>query len=380
MDPKQRAADVYSKVESDLIQISRWMFDHPEVGFEEYDTSARLVEFLTGHGFAVEYPAYGLDTAFAARAGTAGPEVIICAEMDALPTVGHACGHNIIAASALGAGVALAPLVDELGIRLTVLGTPAEEKMGGKVDLINAGAFAGAAASMMVHPSNSDVVDPNVLGVRHIDVEFHGKDSHAAFAPQLGINALDAFVQAYVNVATLRQAMYPTDKIHAIITHGGDAPNIIPSYTRSSWYVRAPTQERMEELYERVMACFEAAATATGCSWSVEQIGHPFEGMVNNPVMVDLFAANSAALGRPMGRGADEEPGAAGSTDMGNVSLVVPSIHPFLTINPGDHVNHQPEFAAHTVSADGERAIRDGALAMAWTIIDLAAGDRWSEL
>ena len=380
MDQKERARAAFDEVEGELIQISRWMYEYPEVGFEEHATSARLVEFLGGHGFAVEYPAYGLDTAFAARAGSEGPEIVICAEMDALPAVGHACGHNIIATSGVGAGVALASLADELGFRLTVLGTPAEEKMGGKVDLINAGAFAGAAASMMVHPSNSDVVDPNVLGVRHIDVEFHGKDSHAAFAPQLGINALDAFVQAYVNVATLRQAMYPTDKVHCIITHGGDAPNIIPSYTRSSWYVRAGTRERMEELYDRVLACFEAAATATGCSWNVEPMGHPFEDMINNPVMVDLFAANSAELGRPMGRGADEEPGAAGSTDMGNVSHVVPSIHPFLTINPGDHVNHQPEFAAHTVSADGERAIRDGALAMAWTVIDLAAGDRWDEL
>ena len=380
MDPKERAEEAFSEGENELARISRWMYDNPEVGFEEYDTSARLAEFLTGNGFTVEYPAYGLDTAFAARTGSEGPEVIICAEMDALPAVGHACGHNIIATSALGAGVALAPLAAELGIRVTVLGTPAEEKMGGKIDLINAGAFAGAAASMMVHPSNSDVVDPNVLGVRHIDVEFHGKDSHAAFAPQLGINALDAFVQAYVNVSTLRQALYPTDKIHGIITNGGDAPNIIPSYTRSSWYVRAATLERMEELYERVMACFEAAAIASGCSWNVEQMGHPFEDMVNNPLMVELFAASSAALGRPMGRGADEEPGAAGSTDMGNVSHVVPSIHPFLTINPGDAVNHQPEYAAHTVTADGEKAIRDGALAMAWTVIDLAVGDRWAEL
>jgi amidohydrolase len=300
--------------------------------------------------------------------------------MDALPTVGHACGHNIIAASALGAGAALGALVDELGIRLTVLGTPAEEQMGGKVDLINAGAFEGAAASMMVHPSPTDVVDPGVLAVRHIDVEFFGKDSHAAFAPQLGINALDAFVQAYVNTSTLRQAMYPTDKIHCIITRGGDAPNIIPSYTRSSWYVRAGTRERLDELYKRVLACFEAAATATGCTWKVENVGHPFENMVNNPVMVELFAANSDRLGRPMGRGADEEPGAAGSTDMGNVSQVVPSIHPFLSINPGDAVNHQPEFAAHTVTPDGVQAIKDGALAMAWTIIDLADGDLWEKL
>lgn len=380
MDLKVRAEEAFAEVEEKLAVINQWMYDNPEVGFEEHNTSARLAEFLAERGFAVEHPAYGLETAFCARVGSEGPEVIICAEMDALPSVGHACGHNVIATSALGAGVALASLVDQLGVKVTVLGTPAEEKMGGKVDLINGGAFAGAAASMMVHPSNSDVVDPNVLSVRHIDVEFHGKDSHAAFAPQLGINALDAFVQAYVNVSTLRQALYPTDKIHAIITHGGDAPNIIPSYTRSSWYVRAATRERMEELYARVLSCFEAAASATGCSWNVEPMGHPFEDMVNNPVMVELFAANSASLGRAMGRGADDDPGAAGSTDMGNVSHVVPSIHPFLTINPGEAVNHQPEFAAHTVSADGEKAIRDGALAMAWTIIDLAVGDRWDEL
>ena len=380
MDSKQRAEQAFSEVEAELHEINRWMYEHPELGFEEHQTARRLAGFLAEHGLAVEHPAYGLETAFAARVGSGGPEVIICAEMDALPTVGHACGHNIIATSAAGAGVALVPLADELGVRVTVLGTPAEEKMGGKVDLLNAGAFSSAAAAMMVHPANEDVVDPNVLGVRHIDVEFRGKDSHAAFAPQLGINALDAFVQAYVNVSTLRQALYPTDKIHCIITHGGDAPNIIPSYTRSSWYVRAVGRARMEELYRRVMDCFAAAATATGCTWEVEQVGHSFEDMVNNAPMVELFAANAATLGRHMGRGADEEPGAAGSTDMGNISQVVPSIHPFLTINPGAAVNHQPEFAAHTVTADGERAIRDGALAMAWTVIDLATRDLWAKL
>ncbi|MDR9449840.1 MAG: amidohydrolase, partial [Acidimicrobiia bacterium] len=161
MDLKARAEQTFAGIESELAGINQWMYDHPEVAFEEHDTSARLVGFMAGHGFTVEHPAYGLETAFAARVGAAGPEVIICAEMDALPTVGHACGHNIIATSAAGAGVALAALADELGIKVTVLGTPAEEKMGGKVDLINAGAFAGASASMMVHPANRDVVDPN---------------------------------------------------------------------------------------------------------------------------------------------------------------------------------------------------------------------------
>ncbi len=380
MERKAAAQDAFASVEGELQAISQWMYDNPEIAMEEYETSAKLVSFLTDHGFEVEYPAFGLDTAFAARVGSSGPEVIICAEYDALPRVGHACGHNIIATSALGTGVALAGIADDLGIRVTVLGTPAEEMRGGKVDLIQAGAFNGAAASMMVHPSPDDVLDPDVLAVRHIDVTFHGRDSHAAFAPQIGINALDAFVQAYVNVSTLRQAFYPTDKVHCVITHGGDAPNIIPSMTKSSWYVRAGSKARLAELYDKVLACFEGAATATGCTFEVEEIGHPYEDLVNNAVLIDLFDANITTLGRTMKRATDFEPGAAGSTDMGNVSHVVPAIHPFLGIHAGGFVNHQPEFAAHTVTPDGERAVRDGALAMAWTVIDLAEQDLWEQL
>lgn len=352
------------------------MYDNPEVGFEEFATSERIATYLRSHGLTVTKPAYGLETAFTATVGTSGPEVIICAEYDALPGIGHACGHNIIAASAIGATLALADLADELGVRVTILGTPAEEAYGGKVDLLNAGAFANASAAMMVHPSPIDVVDPGVLAVRHLYVEFHGKDSHAAFAPQLGVNALDAFVQAYVNISTLRQALYATDKIHGIITHGGDAPNIIPSYTKSAWYVRAANRARLAELSARVEACFAAAAQATGCTWEMSEHGHPYDNLVSNPDMVELFKANAAALGRPMLRGTDFPPGASGSTDMGNVSHAVPTIHPFLSINCAPVVNHQPEFASHTVSPDGHRAIRDGALAMAMTVIDLVDQER----
>lgn len=376
---KERAKQAFDAVEGDLQQLSTWMYEHPETGFEEFETSDTIARLLGDHGLTVTKPAYGLTTAFTATVGVTGPEIIICAEYDALPGIGHACGHNIIAASAVGAGLALKELVDELAIRVTILGTPAEEAFGGKVDLIRAGAFARARAAMMVHPSPTDVVDPEVLAVRHVNVEFHGKDSHAAFAPQLGINALDAFVQAYVNVSTLRQSLYPTDKIHGIITHGGDAPNIIPSYTRSSWYIRAADKGRLTELSGRVEACFSAAATATGCTWELTDSGHPYYNLVSDPVMVDLFLANAARLGRTMQRGSDLPPGAAGSTDMGNVSHLVPTIHPFLSINCAPAVNHQPEFAAHTISADGHQAIRDGALAMAMTIIDMAEQDRWPD-
>jgi len=354
------------------------MYEHPEIAFQEYETSAKLAGYLADHGFDVEHPAYGIDTAFVARMGKVGPEVVICAEYDALPGVGHACGHDIIATAGLGAGLALAPLADELGIKVTVLGTPAEEMKGGKVDLINAGAFDETAASMMIHPSPDDVLDPVVLAVRHLDLEFRGKDAHAAGAPEKGINALDAFVQAYVNVSTLRQQILPTDRIHGIVTHGGDAPNIIPSYTRSSWYIRSATKERLEVLTARVSACFEAAALATGCTWSTSENSHPYEDLISNPVIAGLFKENAMALGRTMARGVDMPTG--GSTDMGNVSHVVPAIHPFMAIDAGDAVNHQPEFAAATITPSGDKTIRDGALAMAWTVIDLATGDRWGEL
>jgi len=380
VNPKEAAEERFNAVVDELEEISRWMYDHPEIAFEEKETSARLVEFLRGNGFEVEYPSFGLSTAFAARVGTGGPEVVICAEYDALPEVGHACGHNIIATAALGAGVALATMVEDLGIRLRIQGTPAEEAYGGKIDLIRAGAFQGATMSMMIHPSPSDVVDPAFLGVAHIDVEFHGKETHAAFAPQLGINALDAAVQAYVNISTLRQSLYPTDKIHGVITYGGGAPNVIPAFTSMAWYVRAATKERLEELYGRVLDCFAAAATATGCTHEVKERGHTYVDLISDPLLVELYAANSEALGRPMGRGADADPSAAGSTDMGNVSHEIPAIHPMLDIKSLPAVNHQKEFAAATITPPGDKAIRDGALAMAWTVIDVATRNRWHEL
>jgi len=380
VDAKQRARERFEEIEQDLRDLSRWMYEHPEIAYEERETSARLAAFLADRGFEVEHPAYGLETAFAARTGSSGPEVVICAEMDALPTVGHACGHNVIATAALGAGVALASLTEELGFRVTVLGTPAEEKIGGKVDLIEAGAFEGAAASMMIHPAPESVVDPMVLAVHHLIVEFRGKDAHAAAAPWEGRNALDAFVQMYNAVSMLRQHFKPTDKMHCIITHGGDAPNIIPSYTRSEWYVRADTKARLEELMDRFRAIVDAAASATGCTAEIGAEGYEYSDLISDPLMVDLFLENAAALGRTMNRAEDSDEGAAGSTDMGNVSHVVPAIHPMIGMDTQGAVNHQPEFAAHTITPDGEQAMRDGALAMAWTVIDLAAGGRWGEL
>ena len=379
MDEKARSTAAFEAVEEELRSISKWMYENPELGYEEREASNRLTEFLASHGFAVTFPAYDLETAFEATVGASGPRVVICAEYDALPQVGHACGHNVIAASSLGAGVSLAGLADELGIRVTVLGTPAEEGGGGKIDLLGSGAFEDAAASMLIHPSPRDLADPRLLAAQGLTATFTGKTAHAAATPDQGINALDAFVQAYNNISTLRQQFEPTDRVHGVIHEGGAAPNVIPDRTVSQWIVRAATAERFEILRTRVLACFEAAATATGCTLDIAYEGEPYIDLVSSPMMVGLFAANSTALGRGMPTYAESGFDTSASSDMGNVSHVVPSIHPSVAIETSA-VNHQPEFAAATITPSGEKAMRDGALAMAHTIIDMAVQDVWDRL
>lgn len=379
MSHKQVATEAFSGIEDELRSISQWMYENPELAYEEVESSARLASFLVDRGFDVDFPAYGIATAFEANVGSSGPRVVICAEYDALPQVGHACGHNIIATSSLGAGAALVGLADTLGIRVTVLGTPAEEGGGGKLDLLAAGAFEDAAASMLIHPSPMDVVDPKLLAAQGFTATFLGRTAHAAASPQMGINALDAFVMAYNNVSTLRQQFEPGDRVHGVIDEGGAAPNVIPDRTVSRWIVRSSTAARFEELRGKVLACFEAAATSSGCQLEISYEGEPYIDLITNPVMASIFASNAIALGREMPTSAELSRPAAASSDMGNVSHVVPSIHPSISIDT-DAVNHQPEFAAATITSSGERALRDGALAMAHTIIDMASRDVWAQL
>lgn len=379
MTLKEQATSAFESAEAALRDISRWMYEHPETAYEEYESSKRLAGFLSQHGFEVEHPAYGIPTAFEANVGESGPRVVICCEYDALPGVGHACGHNVIATSSVGAGIALAGLANELGIRVTVLGTPAEEGGGGKIDLIKAGAFEDAAASMMVHPSPYDVADPKLLAAQGFTATFKGRTAHASAAPHMGINALDAFVSAYNNISTLRQQFEPGDRVHGVIDKGGDAPNVVPDLTVSRWIVRADTAARFELLRSKVIACFEAAATATGCHLDIEFEGEPYIDLLSEPNMVAIFAANSIALGRQMPTSDELDRPAAASSDMGNVSHVVPSIHPSISIET-EAVNHQPEFAAATITPSGESALSDAALAMAHTVIDMAATDVWDRL
>jgi amidohydrolase len=364
-----------SRVEADaarLRDLSHRLHAHPELAYEEFASSAALVEVLEQGGLDVERGAYGLETAFVATAGTRGPRVVVCAEYDALPEIGHACGHNIIGSSSVGAGLALSGLADELGFRLTVLGTPAEESGGGKIKLIEAGAFEDADVALMVHPAPMEVVDWPTLAWAVVEVTYHGKEAHASMAPFRGVNALDAVTIAYTAVGALRQHILSTERVHGIINHGGDAPNIVPKLTRATYFVRAANRLDLEGLKQRVIRCLEAGAHATGCELELRFPVNDYEPVRTNRALASIYEENLTALGRSA-LPREAVAAQAGSTDMGNVSEVVPSIHPLMSIDSHPAVNHQAAFAAHTISPAGDRAILDAALAIAWTAIDVVA-------
>ena len=312
-----------------------------------------------------------LPTAFRATRGSGPLEVAFCAEYDALPGIGHACGHNVIAALAAGAGAAAACVADDVGLTVHVIGTPAEEAGGGKTRLIERGAFAGVHAAMMAHPAPVDIVAQPFSALWEFDVHYQGKAAPASAFPELRINAADALVVAQTAVGLLRQHIRPTDRIHGIVTHGGDAPNVVPTYAAARYNVRGRTQKDLDAVRAKVLRCLEAGALATGARMEVRETGPAYAEMRHDAALGALYRSNAEALGRSfpdLGKGNR----AIGSTDMGNVSQVVPAIHPMIGIDSLPAVNHQPEFAAHCVSAAADRALVDGALALAWTAIDAA--------
>jgi amidohydrolase len=314
-----------------------------------------------------------LPTAFAARAGSGPLHLAICAEYDCLPGIGHACGHNLIAAMAVGAGIAAAQVADELGLSIRIIGTPAEEMGGGgKILLLERGAFAGAHAAMMVHPYPADSVAPLMLANVHFHVRYRGKEAHASAYPELGINAADALTVAQVAIGLLRQHIRPTDRVHGIITKGGEAPNIIPALTTARYVVRARTLDDLDDIRTKVLRCFEAGALATGAQLEIFGSRPPYAQMCHDPAIAALYRRNAEALGRVFPDVGEAGQRSGGSTDMGNVSLALPAIHPAIGINSLPAVNHQPEFTAHCITAAADQAIVDGALAMAWTAIDIA--------
>jgi amidohydrolase len=367
---KQQLTDEIDAREQMLLDVSHQIHEHPQLCFEEQFAHDLLTDVLEGEGLEVERGAYGLDTAFVARAGSTGPSIAIMCEYDALPGIGHACGHNIIGSAGLGAGLALAARAEEMGGRVVVLGTPAEEGGGGKAIMADRGALDGVDVAMMIHPAPGDLIAMNAIAIQQIHVDYHGDAAHAAAFPHRGRNALDAAVLGYMNIAALRQHIRTDERIHGIFTKAGDKANIVPAHTSAVWYVRSPQLRRLEPLKERVLACLQAGADAAGCEMTHEWQDPAYADMVDNPVLIDLFSANSASLGRELADPADV-PGVVGSTDMGNVSHQVPSIHPMIAVSPPNVAIHTPEFAEHARSEAGDRGVLDGAKAMAMTAADL---------
>jgi amidohydrolase len=368
-----RARERVDALAGELVEASRAIHAHPELGFEEHHAHDLLTAALERHGMDVTRGAYGLDTAFEATAGSEGPVVVVCCEYDALPGIGHACGHNVIAAAGLGAGLAAAALADEAGGRVRVLGTPAEEGGGGKILMADGGAFDGVAAALMVHPAGSDLRWMDTLAATSFAATFSGLAAHAAAFPERGRNALDAAVLGYVNVAALRQHIATSERVHGIFTRGGDKTNIVPELAEMDWMVRSGRVEDLDALVERVHACLAAGAAAAGCTWEHRVTMRTYADMVDNPVLLDRFAAHAEAIGRPLADPRATGAPVTGSTDMGNVSHLVPSIHPVLKVSPPDVSIHSAAFTGHAGGPGGDAAAVDGARALAATVVDLWA-------
>ncbi len=368
---KLEACANVDNLKDELVRVSRAIHAHPELAFQEQHASAMLAETLQGAGLTVERGAHGLSTAFAANFGESeGPCVALLAEYDALPEIGHACGHNLIAAASVGAALALHALGRRLPGRVRLLGTPAEERGGGKEIMARNGAFEGVDAALMMHPAGINLISMPCIAIAEVEVRYRGQAAHAAAMPERGVNALDALMIAYQAIAALRQHIRLTERIHGIVTDGGQAPNIVPERTAGRFYVRARNAAELAPLKERVVGCFRAGAIATGAEVEIEWGEIDYEDLRRNAPLEASFRANAEALGReffPI----DKLPASvAGSTDMGNISQRVPAIHPMLAAAPPHCTSHNAEFADYAGSELGDRAALDGAKALAMTALD----------
>jgi len=357
-------------LQDDLWHIATKLYENPELAFKEHQSAELITNYLAQKGFEIERGIGELETAFKASVhGTNdSPRIAFLAEYDALPGIGHACGHNLIAAAAVGAGLGLKEVLDELPGQVCVIGTPAEEGGGGKRILVDEGVFDNIDAAMMFHPASKNMVTRGSLASLRLQIEFFGKTAHAAASPQEGINALDAMILTFNGINAIRQHLEPKDRIAGIITHGGDAANIIPGYTSAEFSVRGVNEKRRSEVLEKVQTCAEAAALATGCR--VEYKSEPgYSEIYPNPTLSRVFTGNLTALGRDVITPSANE--RMGSTDMGNVSKAVPGIHPYLATVPEEIAGHTVEFREICMTDAGLNAILDAAKALAMTGVEL---------
>ena len=371
-DPRAVCRSSVERYAGALVDLSRSIHAEPELAYREHRSAAKVADLAEREGFVVTRGVAGLDTAFTATYGSGDLVIGLCAEYDALPEVGHACGHNIIAASSAGAALALRDVADDLGVTVKLVGTPAEESGGGKVQLLERGVFDEVGLAMMVHPAPYEAAAASSLAITDLQVRYRGKESHAAAAPELGVNAADAVTLAQVAIGLARQHLEPKQMVHGIVTNGGAAPNIVPGKAEAQFYLRAADLESLQRLIDRIEGCFHAGAVGTGCTYEVDEVSAVYTELAPDPWLADAYRGAVTELGRrPLSR-QDELLHLTGSTDMGNITRALPGIHPSIAIDCGDAVNHQPEFAAACATPTGDRAVLDGALALAWTAVAAA--------
>lgn len=363
---KNRISAEIDSLTDDLFAVSDFLLANPETAYKEFKARDYLSNFLKKNEFEVEEAVGGVETSFLARpAGypQTRPTVALLAEYDALPKIGHACGHNMIAAASLGAAIVLRRILGDKAGGLLLVGTPAEEGGGGKVLLAEAGVFKDIDAAMMFHPSSSNLPGKGMLGRVKFTIEFFGRTAHAAGSPDQGINALDALILAYSSINAFRQHLRPDGRIHGVITHGGDLPNIIPDYAAGLFYVRGASRSYRDELLKRAKKCCEGAAMAMGCEFKLEVSQPVIDPMKRNPALEAAVKDNMKNLGIEI----DEDSGRRGSSDMGNLSHYLPAIHPYLAIVGPEIAGHTTEFRDATVSGRGRKTLLDAAKMLAMT-------------
>jgi len=365
---KAEILNILDELKERLFSLSCDFYHNPETGLKEYKTSAACMAILEESGFKVEKGVAGMETAFRANFGNEKPAIALLVEMDALPEIGHGCGHNISGVASVGAAIALSKVIPMIGGRIVVLGTPAEELGIGKIAMIKAGVFEGFDAAMMAHPSSKRMVTRIFLGLIRLNLNFKGKPSHASAYPEEGVNALDAVIQTFNSISALRQQLRSDVRIHGIITDGGAAPNIIPEKASASFYVRAKDLNELYSVKEKVLNCARGAALATGCELTIEEGADMNAPLKLNKALADIYRRQMEFLGLkeddfPMDKN-------AGSSDIGNVSQVLPTIHPHILLRRGINI-HTREFADATITEDGKNAIMEGAKTLALTALEL---------
>jgi amidohydrolase len=375
---KTAVVDQVDAMAVELIDLSKQLYDNPETAYQEHNACRWLSEFVEKQGFVVNTAVGGVETAFTAKPAdqaAALPSIAFLAEYDALPKIGHGCGHNLIAPASIGAFIALHRAWPARPGNVQLIGTPAEEGGGGKARLADAGVFEGVDFALMFHPGHANRLGGNSLGRIKAQVEFFGQTAHAAAAPEKGINALDAMVGAYNNISFMRQQMPEIGRIHGVITSGGDAPNVIPDYTAGLFYIRSRERDYLKELFSRFEACCNGAAQATGCSVKITVLPPSLEPMKRNLPMERVWQANMERLGLEAYLG----DGPTGSTDLGNISQMMPVIQPYLKLCPEQVPAHTVEFAEATQSETGRTILLNAAKLLAMTACDYLASEAIQE-